>query len=215
MAQRTIHYLLGEMLLNDKIKDANRFRIGNLLPDAYEASGMRSKTHFTGKMVIPGSESVVRYCDFGDFLRRFEHKVKTDDLYLGYYMHLVEDACFRVFWKENGLQSRINSAADVALLHRDYRLLNGYFVKRYGIKNEIRPLSDFDREPINRIYPFLLDEFLQEFDLDFTEYCEEPTTFLSGPMVDGFVSDYIGACKDALHRIQNGEPPMPSDTFIW
>ncbi|MDD6159974.1 MAG: hypothetical protein PUB51_02430 [Oscillospiraceae bacterium] len=215
MAQRTIHYLIGELLLNEKIRDTNRFRVGNLLPDAYEGNGKRSRTHFTKKTLDPDSGRAVRFCDFGEFLRMFEHKAKTDDLYLGYYMHLVEDACFRVFWKENGLQSRINSAADVELLHRDYRLLNGYFVERYKIKNETFPLSTFDCEPINQIYPFLLDDFFREFDLDFTQRCEGTTTFLSGKMVDDFVSDYIGACKDALRRIQYGEPPLPSETFTW
>ena len=45
MAQRTIHYLIGEELIRGGgIRDIDRFRIGNLLPDAIEDLVFRDLT---------------------------------------------------------------------------------------------------------------------------------------------------------------------------
>ena len=46
MAQRTIHYLIGEDLIGLGIRDVDRFRIGNVLPDAIEDLVFRNLTHF-------------------------------------------------------------------------------------------------------------------------------------------------------------------------
>ena len=85
MAQRTIHYLLGELLLAELPADAARFRFGNLLPDAYEhgVHGLRAHTHYTR------AEGGVTFSDFEAFRRDFADRVPGDALYLGYYLHLA------------------------------------------------------------------------------------------------------------------------------
>ena len=47
MAQRTIHYLIGEALIaREGVTDVDRFRVGNLLPDAIAGLAWRDQTHF-------------------------------------------------------------------------------------------------------------------------------------------------------------------------
>ena len=50
MAQRTIHYLFGELFSKQiELKDKQRFLLGNVLPDAYAKGSDRDRTHFTVK----------------------------------------------------------------------------------------------------------------------------------------------------------------------
>lgn len=215
MAQRTVHYLLGEILLNDGIGSPNRFRMGNLLPDAYPDPEIRRTTHYIVTLPADTSSSRIQYSDFEAFRRQFSHEISKDTLYLGYYMHLIEDACFRVFWKENGLQGRIKSAEDIRLLHRDYHLLNACIVNKYHLSNLIKPISGLEQEPINQIYPFCIKSFLEEFDHDFSECPQGATTYLTPIMLDRFILDASEICKDALYRVLHGHTPLDSREICW
>ena len=135
MAQRTIHYLLGEELIGLGVRDVDRFRVGNLLPDAIEDLIFRDLTHYQTDTQIGGETK--RLSDFERFRREFAPLVETDGLYLGYYMHLIEDACYRRFWNRVRFAPRDMTRENVAVLHNDYHLLNRYIVSRYGIRNEI------------------------------------------------------------------------------
>ena len=94
MAQRTIHMLFATKL-TDKvdIKDKNRFFIGSILPDAYINHEDRDKTHFIKR--IQQLDYKINYIDFGEFYKKYCNKIMSDDLYLGYYAHLIEDAFYR------------------------------------------------------------------------------------------------------------------------
>ena len=47
MAQRTIHYLFGELLSKQiELKDKKRFLLGSLIPDAYVDVKFRDVTHY-------------------------------------------------------------------------------------------------------------------------------------------------------------------------
>ena len=50
MAQRLIHYLLGEMLSKEiELKNKERFLLGSVMPDAYKELKYRDKTHFANR----------------------------------------------------------------------------------------------------------------------------------------------------------------------
>ena len=54
MAQRTIHYLLGQLLLREcPVRDRKRFLLGSILPDAFADLSQRALTHYTNRSV-PG-----------------------------------------------------------------------------------------------------------------------------------------------------------------
>lgn len=213
MAQRTIHYLLGEELIPLGIRDADRFRIGNLLPDAIEDLVFRAQTHYQIDTVKGGKS--LRFSDFERFRRDFSPLVETDGLYLGYYMHLVEDACYRIFWQKVRLFERDMTREKVAILHNDYHLLNAYIVSRYGIRDELVMPAHFSDEPINRIYPFLLRDFLSEMRGDFTEHPEGKTVYMTEALLEEYLSDTRGVCRDALRRILTGGEPLDSMRLTW
>ena len=213
MAQRTIHYLLGEDLIGLGVRDADRFRIGNVLPDAIEDLVFRNLTHFQLDTEKDGKS--VRISDFERFRREFAPLVETDDLYLGYYMHLVEDACYRIFWQKARLFERSMTREKVAILHNDYHLLNAYIVSRYHIRDELVMPGHFETEPINRIYPFLLKDFLAEMRGDFTEHPEGKTVFMTEELLEEYLSDATDVCRDALRRILTGGEPLDPMDLAW
>lgn len=213
MAQRTIHYLLGEELIPLGIRDADRFRIGNLLPDAIEDLVFRAQTHYQIDTVKGGKS--LRFSDFERFRRDFSPLVETDGLYLGYYMHLVEDACYRIFWQKVRLFERDMTREKVAILHNDYHLLNAYIVSRYHIRDELVWPEGFESEPVNRIYPFLLRDFLSEMRGDFTEHPEGKTVYMTEALLEEYLSDTRGVCRDALRRILTGGEPLDPMRLTW
>ena len=213
MAQRTIHYLLGEELIALGVRDAARFRVGNLLPDAIEDLAFRNLTHYQEETTIGGA--LRRFSDFERFRREFAPLVETDGLYLGYYMHLVEDVCYRIFWNRVRFAPRDMTRADVAVLHNDYHLLNRYIVRRYGIRDELVMPGDFAREAVNRIYPFLLREFLDEMRGDFTEDPRGTTHYLTEALLEEFLAEARETCREALRRILAGEKPLDPRELSW
>ena len=213
MAQRTIHYLLGEELIGLGVKDVDRFRVGNLLPDAIEDLVFRNLTHYIKEETLGGRS--LRFSDFERFRREFAPLVETDGLYLGYYMHLVEDACYRMFWNRVRFAPRDMSRENVAILHNDYHLLNRYIVSRCGIRNEIVFPEGFENEPVNRIYPFLLRDFLKEMEDDFTENPQGTTHFMTEALLDEFLAGARETCREALRRILAGDEPLDSRSLMW
>lgn len=213
MAQRTIHYLLGEELIGLGVRDVDRFRVGNLLPDAIEDLVFRDLTHFQSDVEIGGRR--VRFSDFERFRREFAPLVENDALYLGYYMHLIEDVCYRIFWNRVKFAPWDMTRENVAVLHNDYHLLNRYIVSHYGIRNEIVFPLDFEREPIQRIYPFLLRDFLDEMKDDFTENPQGTTHYLTEELLERFLAEAREICREALRRILVGEEPTDPMSLCW
>ena len=213
MAQRTIHYLIGEELIGMGVRDVDRFRVGNLLPDAIEDLVFRDLTHYQREEMVGGESK--RFSDFERFRREFAPLVETDGLYLGYYMHLVEDACYRMFWKKVGLQERQMTREKVAVLHNDYHLLNAYIVRSRGLRDEIVFPENFDREPVKRIYPFLLKDFLDEMRGDFSENPQGTTRYMTEALLEDYLVGAMPVCREALRRILSGGEPMDPRDLTW
>ena len=213
MAQRTIHYLIGEELIGLGVRDVDRFRVGNLLPDAIEDLVFRDLTHYQVRIEQDGKSA--RISDFERFRREFAPLVEADGLYLGYYMHLVEDACYRVFWSRARFAPRHMTRENVAVLHNDYHLLNAYIVRTRGLRDELVFPENFESEPINRIYPFLLRDFLGEAHGDFTENPQGTTHYLTEALLEEFLDGAAETCREALRRVLAGDEPMDPRRLTW
>ena len=212
MAQRTIHYVLGDLLLREcPVRDRKRFLLGSILPDAYSAHEERKLAHFTDRST-PG----LMFFDFDAFRLRFGGKMAADDLYLGYYMHLVEDDFYRSFFLERlGVGIDALQPEEVAQLHRDYTLLNAYIVRRYSIRNETERPADFENEAINEIAHFELDRFLRDFAGDFTRQAEGDTRYLTEPMLDEFLERHLPLLQRELRTVQSGGRGLIARDMAW
>lgn len=201
MAQRTIHMLFGT-LLSDKIElfNKNRFLIGSILPDAYMEPTNRKVSHFIKYI----SEENCLYFDFRDFFDRFQNKIIEDDLYLGYYAHLVEDAFYRYFlYYEKRFMEKIKSY-ELDILHNDYHILNSYIVKKYSLPSHLEVPNAFENELLSKVTEFDIPKIFNDYQNDVVELFDEKTVLLTEDMLEEFVARYIDILEEELRSIRNG-----------
>ncbi len=209
MAQRTIHYLFGELLSQQvKLKDKKRFLLGSILPDAYIDVEQRNATHFK----IREAENI--YLNFHEFLNDYNEQILEDDLYLGYYMHLVEDAFYRDFFY-NQYSKMPKSMEDVKRLHTDYHILNRYIVKKYELKNELCGYENLYQGELERIAQFRVESFLEELKRDFVEDISGETFYVTEQMIDEFVEQYLSIAVKELKNAQKGNSCLNPTDYMW
>ena len=84
-----MHYAITDKILQlFPMHDGARLRFGAVLPDA---SVNKRKTHFR----IYNEKLGIRLYDLESYRAQFGERMQKDDLYLGYYLHLIEDALYR------------------------------------------------------------------------------------------------------------------------
>jgi len=212
MAQRTIHMLFGT-LLSDKIQlvDKQRFLIGSILPDAYIKPSDRKVSHFIKYI----SEENCLYFDFQDFFERYRDKVVEDDLYLGYYAHLVEDALYRYFlYYEKSFMKKIKSY-ELDILHHDYHILNSYIVRKYTLPRHLERINGFENEALNEIAEIDIPQIISDYENDVIEMYDEETVLLTEDMLEEFVSKYIDILADELRSIKTGCSTLNVLDYKW
>ncbi len=199
MAQRTIHYLFGELFSQHiNFKDKQRFLLGSVLPDAFADVSDRNKTHFKQQI----AEKNQGYFDFDKFKEQYFDLMQKDDLYLGYYMHLVEDAFYRDYIYCGRFIMPCNME-EVSILHNDYHILNSYISEKYGLQNILETPANFTDEAICDIADFSIDEFLNDMSHDFTEKTVGETVFITENMLDEFIDNYLAAGIKELTAVKN------------
>lgn len=208
MAQRTIHYLFGEMISNQvRLTDKKRFLLGSILPDAVEPCH-KAASHFKVKT------DTLTYLDFEAFRNRYFHLMQCDDFYLGYYMHLVEDAFYRAFIYQDRF-TMPNTKEEVALLHNDYHILNSYIIHKYKIRNILTQDLDWKNEAIEDIASFLVPDSLEKLSYEFQEQTTGSTVFLTENMLDEFVAVYVPIAIAEVTSIRHGISLLNVQDYTW
>ena len=209
MAQRTVHYVFGlRLAASCGIDDIPRFLLGSLLPDAIRSKDERDVTHYAFR----GADGT-RYYEFDRFRRDFADQM-FDPLYLGYYMHLVEDSFYRAFCHRDYQFYFIKDEA-VRALHRDYHLLNPWLVKRYALVNRLTLPSDFSDEPLARIADFDLRKLREDFAQDFIEQPVGNFTYLCPSMIETFIERYLPQAETELRAVLEGQEFLRAADFAW
>lgn len=208
MAQRTVHYLFGELISRHiPLSDKKRFLVGSILPDAIERCH-RDISHF--KVTTPTH----KYFDFAAFRVQYSEEILQDDLYLGYYMHLVEDAFYRVFF-HNASFPMPHTREEVQRLHQDYHILNAYIVRKYQIQNildDTFPLGDIS---LSQLTDFHIDDFLAELSQDFTEQTQGTTTFVTEKILDQYIERFVPLAIKEVKSINEGSSILNLTDFVW
>ena len=139
MASRILHLAAAKLILDEHpAADEKRFRLGSILPDA----GERVSAHF--RVRIDGGTKTMMA--LGGFRARFADKM-DDPLYLGYYLHLVQDIVFRkVFYLDHGW--KVDSPQKVKRLYDDYRILNTWAIEKFALREDLTAPENFSAEPI-------------------------------------------------------------------
>jgi len=212
MASRTMHLAIVKNL-NDSnlINDIKRYEIGQILPDAItHGLSNHDGSHFKAT-VCNGKMKMI---DFASFYNEFNYEILSDNLYLGYYFHLVQDGIYRKFLSRNHSYNII-SQADIEVLHNDYRILNTYLISKYNIKNDFLFPDEFEKEKINSVYKFSLHKLLEDTKKDFLPYHNVKTKIFTGEMADEYVDICSELCNKELKSLKEGRSCLNPMDYAW
>lgn len=211
MASRIIHLAIIEKLKKQiDVKSINRLRLGVLLPDAYNGYDATADSH----LKINTCNGTMKTYDLNHYRNTFGELMKKDDLYLGYYLHLIQDMAFRYFVYEKHKWNPM-IPGNVEKLHNDYRLINCYVAQKYSLESEIYIPKDFEKEPINDLYRFDIVELMKNFQNDFLPYDEGDIFFFTKEMADSFIHEAVEICKKEVEAIFSGGELMNQENGAW
>lgn len=212
MASRIIHLAIGksiEQIIG--VTDSNRFSLGCILPDVYSSKATSEhNTHYKEK-VCNGTKKTY---NLDKFRTQFQNKLLDDDLYLGYYLHLIQDIVYREFvYKDYQWNPMISG--NVKALHNDYALLNAYVIEKYKLVNNIVVPLKFEVERINNLYSFEMGRLVDDLKFDFQPYKKGDIFFLTENMVDEYIDRAVQMCIDEVKALRNGKPLLNALDYAW
>lgn len=211
MASRILHYALATNVQQAcNIRDFDRFLLGELLPDAHRENLGTAQSHL--KITLDGSRK--KTYDLRRFRETFARELQADDLYRGYYLHLVQDIHFRDFvYRRHRWNPHI--PGNVARLHRDYRMLNPWAIREFHLENHLVLPEAFAREPLNRLYPFDLQTLAQDFRNDFLPEAEEDFFFFTPDKASDYVTLATKASILELQALEEGRWITDMEEMAW
>ena len=198
MASRIMHLAIADGIVKEtNIQDINRFNLGIILPDAYSSGINTAVSHFKTK-ILGGTKITYKLEYFRD---TYNTEILEDDLYLGYYIHLIQDILYRDFVYDKYKWDPMPEG-NVEKLHNDYRLLNTYIIEKYGISNELHIPEEIKKERLFHIYPFDLQQLDKSFQSDFKPYREGKEFFFTTNMVDEYIEKTMSKCVMEINALR-------------
>ena len=212
MASRVMHLAIAnEIMKQVDIENVERFRLGVVLPDAYKHNIQSATDSHLKYTTEDGTKKTYK---LAWFRATYGELMETDELYLGYYLHLIQDTIFRYF-----VYSLHNwdpyPKGNIERLHNDYKLLNNYVVERYKINPSLVIPEDINKEPIFNIYPFDVAQLSTDFKTDFEPYNNGEAFFFTQKMADEYIKTATEKCLEEIKALENGTSIINELEWAW
>ncbi|MBQ3708955.1 MAG: hypothetical protein II889_13785 [Clostridia bacterium] len=206
MASRILHLAVSALLEKAYVfRDPDRLHVGCVMPDACTSRD----GHFRVKLA-DGRRTYA----LSRFRERYGDRMRSDDLYLGYYLHLAEDMIHRQILY--GEHHYVPTEDYVRRLHRDYSLLNPLIISQYGLRDDVRLPDGWEDEPIAREFSFRLPEFLDEMRGDFSIPPNDgPYAVFTPEIADEFIRRAAEAMAGEIEAMRRGETTMDEIALAW
>lgn len=206
MASSVVHLaIINELTKKIDFNDINRLKFGAVVADA----GTYGKSH----LKINVSDGKKSY-DFDRYRLMFGGRILSDDLYLGYYLHLVQDALYRHYVYDRYHWDPLIQG-NVERLHKDYSIVNYYVVSKYQLKNDLVVPKGFENEDINQLDTFDIEKFMMDMSSYFRPVEEENIFFFTKEMSDEYIKEAIDFCLKEVDKIRNGLPGIDMIEYAW
>ncbi|MBO4399263.1 MAG: zinc dependent phospholipase C family protein [Lachnospiraceae bacterium] len=207
MASAIMHLAISDRVLREfPDMDRNRFLLGSMLPDAAVAGNGHRKIN-----VCNGTKKTY---DFPGFREQFREQLKKDALYLGYYLHLVQDIVFRNYVYKIHHWNPLPEG-NVERLHNDYAITNRYIIERYGLKPDIALPDGIEKEPLFADCRFDFEGFLRNFGNYFTEQPEGEIFFFTKEMADECIGLCLKQCIAEVNALKAGAGYIDEIALAW
>lgn len=206
MASSTVHLTItNELLKKRNFKDPDRLKLGAVVVDW----GDKALAHFV-ILLDNGNKKVY---DLDTFRERFAELIFKDDLYMGYYLHLVQDLLYRHYVYDG--YNWDPSPENVKKIHKDYSIVNKYIIPKYCLKNDITIPDNFMDEAINSICRFDTYKMNKDLDMYFSYQEEGDIFFFTKEMTDEYISLAVDLCMKELDSLKNGKTCINLLDYAW
>lgn len=207
MASSIIHYaIICELIKKRQFNNPDRLRFGSILVDA----GYNGNSHL--KISVAGGHK--KTYDFNGFRSMYGKLMKEDDLYLGYYLHLVQDVIYRHFVYDKYHWNPL-IPGNVERLHRDYAIGNHHVIQKYNLKNEIIVPAGFEKEPINQLCTFDIEGLIQNMNTYFLPVKDDDIFFFTTGMADEYITEAVDFCIQELDNLDNQKEGIDGYKVAW
>jgi len=207
MASLIMHLCVAKALINEnKIEKGseNEFLLGTLIPDFALVPNAHYRTSENGKS----------FFDITRFRKKYINKIKIEPLYLGYYLHLVQDVIFRDMMY-NKYSWNPKNKGNISLLYGDYRRLNVYLSEKYLI--DIAMIKDLDPYARSAAGEFIYEHFYLKDCLatDLTVKEEGDYFFLTPEISEEFLDRAKELCIYELNALECGNGYIDEKSYGW
>jgi len=183
-----------------------RFFLGSVIPDALP----KFEGHY--QKFFDLDNATRKTYDLAGFRERFGDRLR-DGLYLGYYMHLVEDLVFRDhLYHEVGY---VPSEEKTPRLHKDYTLLNPYFSDKYGIKAVPGIPGDIADEPLAAGQFEVIKDFIADMHRDLTERPRGECVYYTKAIAEEFLRRAVDVCGRELNAFEGKGGHIDEHSLSW
>ena len=206
MASSMIHLAITECMAKKAVfEDLSRLRLGVILPDG----AIRGNSHL--KISICNDTRFTYDLEF--FRKEYGDRMKGDDLYLGYYLHLIQDTFFRKFiYGEHHFNSSL--PGNIERLHHDYAVTNCHIAEKYHLTPGLVQAADLTTEPIRALGEFDVPELVREVEAQFLPVSDTQTFFFTCEMAEELVERSTAFCLDELNALRSGGG-LDSHAWSW
>lgn len=211
MASRIIHLAItNELSQQYEFSNIDRLYFGTIIPDGVSSCQEYILSHFKLRISDTGKRSY----NLTEYKEKFGNLLKVDDLYLGYYLHLIQDLLYRHFMYDR-YHWNPKPDGNIERLHDDYKQINAYVISKYGLHSDIHVPNGFASEKINEIADFEPDRFIQELKNDFERIEYKERFFFTDNMVDEYIQWAVEYCKKELAALENGSYYFDEYEWSW
>ncbi len=211
MASSIVHLAItNELSKRLSFKDLNRLKFGAIVVDAGVGGNEFGNAHLKVNVLDDKKKTY----DFDKFRELFGERMLSDDLYLGYYLHLVQDALYRQFVYDR-YHWNPTIPGNVERLHKDYQIVNQYIINKYELKNDLAVPEDFDNEELKKISAFDTSRLMNNLVQYFKPVEEEEIFFFTKEMSDEFIEEAVDFCVEEVEKIRRGDPGIDMFEYAW
>ncbi len=209
MASRLLHLsILTRLAKRHPFKDSQRLFFGAILPDAPRSGAANS--HF--RILCDGGRK--KTLDLTRFRSQFLSSIENDDLYLGYYLHLIQDLVFRKFIYGD-LHWNPAVPGNVERLYNDYRLLNRPVIERHSLPDAIVPPERFDEEPLQQQFQFDAEQLLRDYRSDFILAGTGESFFFTPARAEAYLDMATAVCDHEMEAVRNRAPLLDEYAYAY
>lgn len=211
MASSIVHLAVtNELTKQLSFNNINRLKFGAIVVDAGKGGNTNGNAH----MKVNLADDKMKTYDFDRYREMFGKQMLEDDLYMGYYLHLVQDALYRHYvYDKHHWNPTI--PGNVERLHKDYQIINQYVIHKYNLENDLEVPNGFEGEPLNQISSFDTEWLMQNMNSYFQPVEEEPIFFFTKEMSDEFIKEAVEYCVNEVKKLRSGEPGIDMLTYAW